>query len=80
MTVQTIKDRMLERAPNATRLMDKLCAKGYIERLPSEEDRRASHPIRASVESLRGGLKSLVKPSNTSGNFQEFKGISHIQW
>ena len=38
--VQTIKDRMLERAPNATRLMDKLCAKSYIERLPSEHDRR----------------------------------------
>lgn len=38
--VQTIKDRMLERAPNATRLMDKLCAKNYIQRLPSEHDRR----------------------------------------
>lgn len=38
--VQTIKDRMLERSPNATRLMDKLCAKNYIERLPSEYDRR----------------------------------------
>lgn len=38
--VQTIKDRMLERSPNATRLMDKLCAKNYIERLPSEQDRR----------------------------------------
>ncbi|RZN82696.1 MAG: MarR family transcriptional regulator [Winogradskyella sp.] len=38
--VQTIKDRMLERSPNATRLMDKLCAKEYIERLPSEHDRR----------------------------------------
>lgn len=38
--VQTIKDRMLERSPNATRLMDKLCAKKYIERLPSEHDRR----------------------------------------
>ena len=32
--VQTIKDRMIERYPNATRLMDKLCAKNYIERLP----------------------------------------------
>ncbi|MDG5491860.1 MarR family winged helix-turn-helix transcriptional regulator [Psychroserpens sp. SPM9] len=40
LNVQTIKDRMLERAPNATRLMDKLCAKNYIERLPSEQDRR----------------------------------------
>ncbi|EDP70636.1 transcriptional regulator [Flavobacteriales bacterium ALC-1] len=38
--VQTIKDRMLERSPNATRLMDKLCAKNCIERLPSEHDRR----------------------------------------
>ncbi len=38
--VQTIKERMLERSPNATRLMDKLCAKGCIERLPSEHDRR----------------------------------------
>lgn len=40
LNVQTIKDRMLERAPNATRLMDKLCAKNYIERCPSEHDRR----------------------------------------
>ena len=40
LNVQTIKDRMLERSPNATRLMDKLCAKNYIERLPSEHDRR----------------------------------------
>ncbi|MDN3493272.1 MarR family winged helix-turn-helix transcriptional regulator [Winogradskyella bathintestinalis] len=38
--VQTIKDRMLERSPNATRLMDKLSAKNYIERLSSEQDRR----------------------------------------
>lgn len=40
LNVQTIKDRMLERSPNATRLMDKLCAKRYIDRCPSEEDRR----------------------------------------
>lgn len=40
LNVQIIKDRMIERAPNATRLMDKLCAKNYIERLPSEQDRR----------------------------------------
>ncbi|WP_179354402.1 MarR family winged helix-turn-helix transcriptional regulator [Winogradskyella vidalii] len=38
--VQTIKQRMIERSPNATRLMDKLCAKNYIERLASVEDRR----------------------------------------
>ena len=38
--VQTIKDRMIERAPNATRLMDKLCEKELIERLACDHDRR----------------------------------------
>lgn len=41
--VQTIKERMIERAPNATRLMDKLCDKRYINRLPCPEDRRVVH-------------------------------------
>ncbi|GAA3640798.1 MarR family winged helix-turn-helix transcriptional regulator [Flavivirga jejuensis] len=40
LNVQVIKDRMLERSPNATRLMDKLCAKDCIKRIPSEHDRR----------------------------------------
>ncbi|QXP74151.1 MarR family transcriptional regulator [Tenacibaculum sp. HL-MS23] len=38
--VQVIKDRMIERAPNATRLMDKLCEKKFIERIRCEHDRR----------------------------------------
>ena len=38
--VQTIKDRMIERAPNATRLMDKLHDKGLIERVRCPHDRR----------------------------------------
>ena len=38
--VQTIKDRMIERAPNATRLMDKLCEKNLIDRERCEDDRR----------------------------------------
>ena len=41
--VQTIKERMLERAPNATRLMDKLCDKHLIERIACPEDRRVVH-------------------------------------
>ena len=41
--VQTIKERMIERAPNATRLMDKLCAKNLIERIACPEDRRVVH-------------------------------------
>ena len=41
--VQTIKDRMIDRSPNATRLMDKLCAKKLIDRIPCPEDRRVVH-------------------------------------
>lgn len=40
MKVQIVKERMIERAPNATRLMDKLCDKQFIERERCEEDRR----------------------------------------
>ncbi|TXE10865.1 MarR family transcriptional regulator [Gelidibacter salicanalis] len=38
--VQSIKDRMIDRSPNATRLMDKLHAKDLIKRSPSSDDRR----------------------------------------
>lgn len=38
--VQTIKNRMIDRSPNVTRLMDKLCTKKCINRLPSPDDRR----------------------------------------
>jgi DNA-binding MarR family transcriptional regulator len=53
--VQTIKDRMLERSPNATRLMDKLCAKKLIDRVPCPEDRRVVH-----IQITEAGL-SLLK-------------------
>ena len=52
--VQTIKERMLERAPNATRLMDKLYDKGLINRLPCPDDRRVVH-----IEITDKGLKLL---------------------
>ncbi len=38
--VQVVKDRMIERAPNATRLMDKLCDKKLIDRERCKYDRR----------------------------------------
>ncbi|BAO77526.1 MarR family winged helix-turn-helix transcriptional regulator [Winogradskyella sp. PG-2] len=60
--VQTIKDRMLERSPNATRLMDKLCAKSYIERLPSEHDRRVVKII--ITNEGRDLLKSIPRNLN----------------
>jgi DNA-binding MarR family transcriptional regulator len=60
--VQTIKDRMLERSPNATRLMDKLCAKSYIERLPSDHDRRVVKII--ITNEGRDLLKSIPRNLN----------------
>jgi DNA-binding MarR family transcriptional regulator len=41
--VQTVKERMVERAPNVTRLMDKLISKALIERESCKEDRRVVH-------------------------------------
>ncbi len=41
--VQTIKERMVDRSPNATRLMDKLCAKELINREHCPNDRRVVH-------------------------------------
>ena len=49
--VQIIKDRMIERAPNATRLMDKLCEKELIKRLPCDHDRRVVF-IKISIKGL----------------------------
>ena len=60
LNVQDIKNRMLERAPNATRLMDKLCAKNYIERCHSEHDRRV-----VKIAITKQGLDLLAQiPAN----------------
>lgn len=52
--VQDIKARMIERSPNATRLMDKLCDKDLIQRLPCPGDRRVVH-----IEIKAAGLALL---------------------
>ena len=56
--VQIIKDRMIERSPNATRLMDKLCIKNLIERISCPEDRRVVH-----IQITKNGLVLLNKIS-----------------
>ncbi len=53
--VQTIKERMVERSPNATRLMDKLCAKELISREHCPNDRRVVY-----IEITKKG-KGLLK-------------------
>lgn len=40
MNMHCVKDRMIDRAPNATRLTDKLITKGLVVRERSETDRR----------------------------------------
>tara|TARA_R110000751_G_scaffold105941_2_gene201935 strand:+ start:460 stop:897 length:438 start_codon:yes stop_codon:yes gene_type:complete len=80
LNVQTIKDRMLERSPNATRLMDKLCAKNCIERLPSEHDRRVvkitiTKEGIALLESIPNNInKELLKNLNE----QEAEQLSNL--
>jgi len=71
--VQTIKDRMLERSPNATRLMDKLCAKNYIERLPSEHDRRV---VKIAIT---GEGKNLLKSIPRNLNKDLLKNLSEAE-
>ena len=60
LNVQVIKERMIDRSPNATRLMDKLCAKNLIERIPSEQDRRV-----VKVKITRIGLDLMNSIPNT---------------
>ncbi len=54
--VQVIKERMIERSPNATRLMDKLCVKELIKRHNCENDRRVVY-----VEITKNGMQLLDK-------------------
>jgi MarR family transcriptional regulator, 2-MHQ and catechol-resistance regulon repressor len=51
MKMQSVKERMIDRAPNATRLTDKLIAKGLVERERCEEDRRVVY-VRISEKGL----------------------------
>lgn len=80
LNVQVIKDRMIERAPNATRLMDKLCAKNYIHRLTSEHDRRVvkieiTKEGKALLESIPNNFnKNLLKNLNE----QEAEQLSNL--
>ena len=55
-TVKTVKERMVQKSPNSTRLMDKLCDKGLIERVRCENDRRVVY-----VKINKKGLALLKK-------------------
>ena len=55
--VNTVKDRMIERSPNTTRLMDKLIEKGLIERIRCEQDRRV---VYVNISDLGQDLLSQI--------------------
>lgn len=55
-TVNTIKERMIQKSPNSTRLMDKLCDKNLINRVRCESDRRVVY-----IEISKEGLELLEK-------------------
>lgn len=55
-SINTVKDRMIERSPNTTRLMDKLIEKGLMERVRCDADRRVVY-----VSITENGLKLLAQ-------------------
>jgi MarR family 2-MHQ and catechol resistance regulon transcriptional repressor len=55
-TVNEVKERMIQKSPNATRLMDKLCDKKLIERTRCENDRRV-----VFIKITRKGMTLLEK-------------------
>ena len=59
-SVTEVKERMIQKSPNATRLMDKLCDKNLIERIRCENDRRVVY-----VKISKKGLE-LIKKINMS--------------
>ncbi|WP_027878872.1 MarR family winged helix-turn-helix transcriptional regulator [Mesoflavibacter zeaxanthinifaciens] len=69
--VQTIKERMVERAPNLTRLTDKLCDKSLIERIPFEGDRRV-----VLIGITKQGLELLEKIDPQSPQLNLLKNLN----
>lgn len=67
MSMNEVKDRMLDRSPNATRLADKLISKGLVDRTRCEEDRRVVY-----VSIAGSGLELLARiETATEGLMQE---------
>ena len=68
--VQVIKERMIDRAPNATRLMDKLCDKKLIERTRCNKDRRVVY-IRINESGL-----SLLNTIDSNSKLEFLNNLS----
>ncbi len=64
LTVNTIKQRMIEKSPNTTRLLDKLLEKKLIDKIPCDSDRRQTY-----IEINSEGLKLLSKIGDGTSKF-----------
>jgi DNA-binding MarR family transcriptional regulator len=71
LSVTDVRDRMVERSPNTTRLMDKLIEKSLIERVRCEEDRRVVY-----VRIIEKGLHLLLEIDKLFNNMDDV--IQHI--
>ena len=67
MNMHSVKERMIDRAPNATRLTDKLIIKGLVERERCEDDRRVVYV--AITEGGRDLLSRIDKVQRTTDLF-----------
>jgi DNA-binding MarR family transcriptional regulator len=67
LTVQSIKERMLDKTPNTTRLVDKLLQKGLVDRERCTTDRRVVY-----VCITDEGLKFMKELEPTTNSIQEF--------
>ena len=73
MKAQIVRERMIDRAPNATRLMDKLCEKNLIERYRCSTDRRVVF-ITISEEGL-----TLLESIDNSSDIDFLKNITESE-
>lgn len=67
-----VKNLMIDKTPNTTRLSDKLLQKGYIDRKRSEEDRRVVH-----VKITTKGL-AFLDEIEAADNSEQMKPLERI--
>ena len=70
MTVFSIKERMLDKTPNTTRLIDKLLVKGLVSRERCDVDRRIVY-----VNITEGGLKQMAELDEIINQFDKILSV-----
>ncbi|MGM0477902.1 MAG: MarR family winged helix-turn-helix transcriptional regulator [Bacteroidota bacterium] len=70
LSIKVIKDRMLEKSPNTTRLIDKLIDKKFVKRMRCDEDRRVVYV--AITKKGRSVLEEIDQVFDDIYNAQNF--------